>query len=275
VVARIRARLAREDGMTLIELLITLTILAIVLSAIVGVFVSSLHSETDMNYRFQAQQDARLALTSMRQDVRTACSATVSTKVVSNDTVELGFCSDSSTTLSATPVSFVTWCTRDEGGHYGLFRESVDDPSCATGSTGIRKADLLKTGSVFGPLATNLGPRPELPVDLQVDASTSTYGGLYRLSDTILLRNWPTYTLSVSKAGSGSGTVTSSPTGIACGSTCSYAYWTGTQVTLSAAPDSGSTFTGWSGGGCSGTGTCAVTMSAADSVTATFDPAAP
>ena len=34
----------------------------------------------------------------------------------------------------------------------------------------------------------------------------------------------------------------------------------------------GSTFTGWSGGGCSGTGTCTVTVSAATTVTATFAP---
>jgi len=41
-------------------------------------------------------------------------------------------------------------------------------------------------------------------------------------------------------------------------------------VTLTATPASGSTFTGWSGGGCSGTGSCTVTLSAAATVTATF-----
>jgi hypothetical protein len=168
-----------------------MAILGFVLTGIIGVFVSGLHAEVDMNYRFQAQQEARLALTNMRQDVRRACSATVS---ASNDTVQLGYCSDSSTTLSATPISYVTWCTRAESGHYGLFRESgpTPDPNCATGSTGIRRADLLTTGSVFAPLVTTAGARPELPVDLPVDASLSTSGGLYTLSDTILLRNWPT-----------------------------------------------------------------------------------
>src|SRR5438093_768142 len=42
-------------------------------------------------------------------------------------------------------------------------------------------------------------------------------------------------------------------------------------VTLTATPASGSTFTGWSGGGCSGTGSCSVTVTAAVSVTATFN----
>ena len=77
-------------------------------------------------------------------------------------------------------------------------------------------------------------------------------------------------TLSVTKAGTGDGTVTSSPAGISCGADCSEPYATGTTVTLTATPSTGSTFAGWSGGGCSGTGTCTVTLTAATAVTATF-----
>src|SRR5205823_11441025 len=47
-------------------------------------------------------------------------------------------------------------------------------------------------------------------------------------------------------------------------------YQQGTQVTLTATPANGHTFAGWSGA-CTGTGSCVVTMSAAQSVTATFD----
>ena len=61
------------------------------------------------------------------------------------------------------------------------------------------------------------------------------------------------FTLTVVKAGTGSGTVTSSPAGITCGSTCSALFASGTSVTLTATADSGSTFAGWSGEGCSGT----------------------
>jgi len=77
------------------------------------------------------------------------------------------------------------------------------------------------------------------------------------------------YTLTVTKAGTGTGTVTSSPTGINCGSDCSETYNAGTSVTLTASSATSSTFTGWSGG-CSGTGTCSITMDAAKTVTATF-----
>ena len=77
------------------------------------------------------------------------------------------------------------------------------------------------------------------------------------------------FTLSASRAGTGSGTVTSSPVGISCGVDCTESYNAGTQVTLSAAPAAGSVFTGWSGA-CAGTGSCVVTMTGTRSVTATF-----
>lgn len=55
-----------------------------------------------------------------------------------------------------------------------------------------------------------------------------------------------------------------------CNVSCSSTFPTGTVVTLTAAPSGGSTFTGWSGGGCTGTSTCTVTPTAAVTVTATF-----
>jgi Divergent InlB B-repeat domain/NHL repeat len=80
----------------------------------------------------------------------------------------------------------------------------------------------------------------------------------------------PQQTLTVSLAGTGSGAVHSSPTGISCPGTCSGGFAQGTVVTLTATPASGSTFTGWSGAGCSGTGACTVTMGANQGVTASF-----
>lgn len=79
-----------------------------------------------------------------------------------------------------------------------------------------------------------------------------------------------TFALTVTKAGAGTGTVTSSPSGVNCGSICSANYSSGTSVTLTAAPASGSTFGGWTGA-CSGTSSCTVSMTAARNVTATFN----
>lgn len=80
-----------------------------------------------------------------------------------------------------------------------------------------------------------------------------------------------TYTLAVTRDGTGSGTVTSVPAGISCGTTCSNYFTAGTQLNLTATPSTGSVFTGWSGV-CSGTGTCTVNMDANKTVSATFQP---
>src|SRR5207247_2120312 len=79
-----------------------------------------------------------------------------------------------------------------------------------------------------------------------------------------------TYTLALS-VGQG-GKVTSSPAGIDCGATCSASFNAGTAVILTATPVSGWMFQGW-GGACSGTGTCSLTMTADQSVSASFSPA--
>ena len=70
----------------------------------------------------------------------------------------------------------------------------------------------------------------------------------------------------------GNGSVNSDPTGIACTSgTCNKQFPQGSQVKLTEASGSDSAFSGWSGGGCSGTAAiCTVTMSADQTVTATF-----
>jgi hypothetical protein len=78
-------------------------------------------------------------------------------------------------------------------------------------------------------------------------------------------------TLSVVKTGTGAGTVTSFPAGISCWADCSASYTNGAVVTLTAMPATGSTFVGWNGGGCAGTGSCAVTVAAATTLTATFN----
>ncbi len=99
----------------------------------------------------------------------------------------------------------------------------------------------------------------------------SETSNIYGIADIVFVETaTSSYTLSVSKTGTGSGTVTSSPSGINCGSTCSSSFTSGTSVTLTTTASGGSTFTGWSGEGCSGTGTCSVSMTANRSATANF-----
>ncbi len=80
----------------------------------------------------------------------------------------------------------------------------------------------------------------------------------------------PTPTFALTTVISGNGSILSSPPGIGCGSDCTESYPAGTVVTLTATPAVGAAFTSWSGGGCSGTGPCVVTITAATTITATF-----
>ncbi|MDX6617492.1 MAG: hypothetical protein QOD60_2583 [Solirubrobacterales bacterium] len=76
-------------------------------------------------------------------------------------------------------------------------------------------------------------------------------------------------TLTVTLAGTGSGSV-SDGTYINCPGACSHSYLFGTMVTLTGTPAAGSTFSGWSGGGCAGTGACTVAMTSDQAITASF-----
>ncbi len=107
---------------------------------------------------------------------------------------------------------------------------------------------------------------------------TVTVGAETHVTATFGVAPPSTWTLTVSVAGTGAGTVNSSPAGISCASggvgTCSAGFPDGTVVTLTQGAGSGSSFAGWSGG-CSGGGACAPTLAGDVAVTATFDLAPP
>jgi len=76
--------------------------------------------------------------------------------------------------------------------------------------------------------------------------------------------------LTITKSEPTAGMVSSQDGFISCGAVCSHDYEIGSQVTLTAQPGYMSTFAGWSGGGCSGTGPCTTTISENTTVTAQF-----
>jgi hypothetical protein len=130
------------------------------------------------------------------------------------------------------------------------------------GATGLPPGLFINTstGQIYG-TPTALGV-------YSVAISAGNAGGTGTATLTLTIAG---FALSVTKAGAGSGTVSSNPAGINCGGVCTANFNFNAAVTLSATPAMGSTLAGWSGGGCSGTGTCVVTMDSAKAVTATFN----
>ena len=133
-------------------------------------------------------------------------------------------------------------------------------------------ATLANSSGEFGDL---LGSSVSLSSDgatalVGADTANGGVGGAYVFSPPTT-----TYTLTAAKTGNGTGTVTSTDNAINCGSTCMGTYGSGAQVTLDAQAGLNSEFTGWSGGACSGTGSCTVTISQDTTVTATFTYVAP
>lgn len=99
----------------------------------------------------------------------------------------------------------------------------------------------------------------------------STYTTNQITSSCTVNSNYSLNLINITRDGTGSGTVTSSPVGIDCGNDCSQIYDYATPLTLTAAPDTGSTFVGWSGGSCSGVAPCTFSVEHANTITATFD----
>ena len=123
-------------------------------------------------------------------------------------------------------------------------------------------------GLLYGLTSKNAETEPSLAV---IDLATRVIVRTAPVASELHTLAWVTLPskLTVVRNGSGSGSVTSSDTYIACGATCSHVYIGGTQVTLTATPDAGSVFTGWLGA-CTGIGSCIVTLNADATVFATF-----
>jgi prepilin-type N-terminal cleavage/methylation domain-containing protein len=191
MIRRLRRRLAESGGYTLSEMLVVLAILLIVVAALAQLFSSASNAQNDMSNRFQGQQDARLALDKLRQEIHCA-SAVTGTPPTSSITITLGaYCPTNKTGATA---SF-TWCTKDKtatappavnAAPYSLWRYS--GTSCS--GTGQPWANNLTTGTVFttytAPSGGNLGT---LSVDLPVDLTPSDTKQRYDLKDDIVLRN--------------------------------------------------------------------------------------
>lgn len=159
---------------------------------------------------------------------------------------------------------------------------SVFNATSLTDPRVVNLSQLLLTlgGNPSGsnPITVPATPPANFPASLDFSAAgfDTSFPGLTLVSEadasTHLQASFATLSVSLSGAGAGGAVVTSDPAGINCGAVCTAAYIKGSSVTLTA---TGAGFTGWSGGGCTGTGSCVVTLNSNIGVTATFRAALP
>ncbi len=138
-------------------------------------------------------------------------------------------------------------------------------------ATNATSVTLAGTDGSSHTLSATGGTQSVSPTSTATYTATATgAGGTTSASTTITVGTSSSPILTVNSAGTGAGTVTSSPAGINCPGSCTANFRKGTTVVLTATPEEGSTFTGWSGS-CTGMGTCKLTLGASTTATATFE----
>jgi hypothetical protein len=165
--------------------------------------------------------------------------------------------------LTATPLTSasiaIAWSPSSDDVNvagYRVYRDGSahhDEPSTAYTDNGLAPSTSYCYRVLALDLAGNQSP-------LSAEACATTFGGGVN------------YTLTVSKGGAGSGTVTGA--GISCGADCSETVASGTSITLTASAAGGSTFASWSGCDAPSGATCTMTMTGSKTVTASFNVAA-
>ena len=216
----VAARLRREDGYTLIELLTVLIILGTILSALVGSFVTGMNHEVDQTRREQAYANARLAIQRMRVDLHCATGLTsYDQNAYGGFTMTLAEANDQGTGWCSGVIpagsgsSGVQWCTIPYPGsttRFRLFRYLEGAAICNGAGGSTFEVDYLAatpgvwpTNSMVAPTpaswvgnvwptpsACPSGSLPTVAVDLNVAVDPVKYPKeRYELRDAIALRN--------------------------------------------------------------------------------------
>ena len=190
--------MSNERGYTLVEMLVVMVILGVVIGGLTTIFVSGSRAELDLNRRFQAQQQARLALDRIRVDLHCAEKAQVQTINTYNGlAISAPNCSASTIDWCLVPSTAMT-------GRYALYRTTSATNKCAATDTGrLKVADYLLTNTtnaaltglpasrtVFG--TTQTTPSAQLLtvlVDFPVSVNPTSTQDVYELKDAIVARN--------------------------------------------------------------------------------------
>jgi Tfp pilus assembly protein PilW len=168
----LRRVLTCERGYSLIELVQVAAILSVVLTGLTVLFVQATNAELQMNERFQAQQDARVAVDKMRREIHCASGITPTGASASITVTLPAQCP----TSGGSQVDIVYDTELVAANRYRLRRN------------GVKIADYVTSGTVFDYTAAQTGKLATLRVELPVDPSAAKKH-VWRLVADIVLRN--------------------------------------------------------------------------------------
>ncbi|MEA2351481.1 MAG: hypothetical protein QOG86_2422 [Thermoleophilaceae bacterium] len=182
----------REDGYSLIELIVVMAILGTVVAGLTTVFVSGSAAEIDLNRRFQSQQQARLGLDQIRSDVH--CASAAEAKLIG---VYPGVKLDVAKCYPTTPT--ISWCVvpitvAPAPPRYAVYRTTSTSSICTSTDSARRLiTDYLVTNAgVFTTAPTRQYGLQTVGVDFKVSVHpTNTAKDIYELTDGLVARNAP------------------------------------------------------------------------------------
>jgi prepilin-type N-terminal cleavage/methylation domain-containing protein len=178
-------RLRGEHGFSLVEMVTVMAIMSVVLTGLTTLFVQGSNAELDMNRRFEAQQEARVALDKIRREIHCAQGATTNPASGEAPTLTLDMPGQCPTAVDDAQTN-VTWCSVSVStGRYRLYRKV--GVSCD--ATGVRWADYLTQSNLFAYQSASTDSLGKVRVSFPVDVKTGDATPAYRLCDHIVLRN--------------------------------------------------------------------------------------
>jgi prepilin-type N-terminal cleavage/methylation domain-containing protein len=178
-------RLRGERGFSLVEMVTVMAIMSVVLTGLTTLFVQGSNAELDMNRRFEAQQNARVALDKIRREIHCAQGASTNPAAGEAPALTLDLPGQCPTAVGLAQTN-VTWCSvLVSTGRYRLYRKV----GVACDASGVRWADHLIQANLFQYQSASTESLAKVRVSFPVDVKTGDATPPYRLCDHIVLRN--------------------------------------------------------------------------------------
>lgn len=175
--------MGNERGYTLVEMLVVMSILGTVIGGLTTVFVSGSRAELDLNRRFQAQQQARLAVDKIKLDLHCASAAEVDGTY--------GYLKIAEDNCSSTHVTYCAATSPNMSTRYALYRTTnVTSTRCSSTDTSRKMvADYLTKNTGLWAFSAPDGLLEMISIDFPVSVNPTVTRDVYELKDTLVARN--------------------------------------------------------------------------------------